>query len=89
MSWQRLPDCNGFARWRRATGHLSSHILANASGLIVTVEGRFWTAETDEELESGLVKTFERVDGETYVAALEAVLDAWAHVQEARKAVAA
>lgn len=78
MSWTRLPDANGFARWRSpSTNGLASHILANASGIIVAVSGRVFAASTEDELEDGLFRLFERLDWRVYHAAQQAIGEAW------------
>ncbi len=78
MSWTRLPDVNGFARWRSpSTNGLASHILANRSGIIVAVSGRIFMAATEDELEDGLARLFERLDWRVYHAAQQAIGEAW------------
>lgn len=81
MNWVRLPDLNGFARWRGTGGRFGGVILASAGRwVIVSVEGVLWSASTHSELEAGLVRLFLRVDLETYRAALSALREAWAFV---------
>ena len=41
MTWTRLPDTRGFARWRALTDTgLANHLLATRQGIIAAVAGR-------------------------------------------------
>lgn len=90
MPWTRLPDCNGFARWRcTEPPRLGGQILASRRvGLIVAFDGLVWGAETADELEDGLARVFERVAWHTYRDLLAAVREAWAYVGHAALAPA-
>lgn len=79
--WRRLPDCNGFARWRLYGGRLGGQILASPRvGILVAFDGQVWGATTPDELDAELANVFERVDWETYSALLTPVREAWSHV---------
>ncbi len=81
MTWHRLPDVNGFARWRgRPDNGLANNILANASGINVSVAGRIFTASTRDELEAGLGRLFAKAP-EAYSDALPTILEAFELVE--------
>lgn len=82
MAWTRLPDCNGFARWRcTEPPRLGGQILASPSaGMIVAFDGLVFGAEQPHELEDFLSRVFERVDWNTYRDLLAAVRQAWKFV---------
>lgn len=78
MTWTRLPDTRGFARWRALTDTgLANHILANRQGIIAAVAGRIVNIGSEADLEHALARLLEKLDRATYEAAAEAILEAW------------